>query len=104
MLSPSTYGHLMASTGGGLSGPRTDSADELSSAVGAGCCCQNAALLLYQGQGTNFSFTGHTAVHWAAAKGQVQALRWLLTHGAVVDAVNHAGSTPLHSAAGNGQV
>jgi hypothetical protein len=72
--------------------------------VGASCCGQNAALLQYQGQGTNFSFTGHTAVHWAAAKGQLEALRWLLTHGASADAVNHAGSTPLHSAAGNGQV
>lgn len=26
---------------------------------------------MYRGQGTNFSFTGHTALHWAAAKGQV---------------------------------
>jgi hypothetical protein len=69
-----------------------------------GAAGQNAALLQYQGQGTNFSFTGHTAAHWAAAKGHVEVIRWLLAAGAAADAVNHAGSTPLHSAAGNGQV
>ena len=34
----------------------------------------NFALIQYQGQGTNFSFTGHTALHWAAAKGRVRAV------------------------------
>ncbi|KXZ47821.1 hypothetical protein GPECTOR_32g433 [Gonium pectorale] len=38
----------------------------------------NPRLLGYQGQGTNFAFTSHTALHWAAAKGHTAAARWLL--------------------------
>jgi hypothetical protein len=34
----------------------------------------NERLLNYQGQGTNYSFTGHTALHWAASKNQVSSL------------------------------
>jgi hypothetical protein len=64
----------------------------------------NALLLGYRGQGTSYGFCGHTALHWAAAKGHVEAVRWLLRCGADVDARNFAGSTPLHTAVGNEQV
>ncbi|KAK3281271.1 hypothetical protein CYMTET_10925 [Cymbomonas tetramitiformis] len=63
----------------------------------------NPALLIYRGQGTNFGFTGHTALHWAAAKGHTEATRWLIGCGVPANAPNFAGSTPLHAAAGNGQ-
>ena len=59
--------------------------------------------LLYKGSGTNYSFTGNTAVHWCAAKGHTEALRWLLMEGGDANAPNNAGSTPIHSAAVNGQ-
>ena len=59
--------------------------------------------LRYRGTRTNFSFTGNTAVHWCAAKGHCEALRWLLTEGGDPNAPNNAGSTPVHSAAVNGQ-
>ncbi|KAK9811860.1 hypothetical protein WJX72_011307 [[Myrmecia] bisecta] len=61
-------------------------------------------LLAYQGQGTNYSFTGHTALHWAAAKGHLAAIKWLLLKGANPNAQNHAGATPLHAAVSNSQV
>lgn len=61
-------------------------------------------LLHAQGQGTSYSFTGHAALHWAAAKGQAQCLRWLLGRGAAVDQANAAGGTALHAAVANAQV
>lgn len=54
-----------------------------------------------QGEGTNFSFTGHTALHWAAAKGHAAAVRWLLAAGASPRATNKGAATPLHAAAAN---
>ncbi len=54
-----------------------------------------------QGQGTNFSFTSNTALHWVAAKGHTRALRWLLAAGADPHARNAAESNPLHTAASN---
>ncbi|KAG2484955.1 hypothetical protein HYH03_016253 [Edaphochlamys debaryana] len=62
----------------------------------------NPRLLGYQGQGTNYAFTAHSALHWAAAKGQTVAARWLLERGADPDLVNAAGATPLHAAASQG--
>ncbi|GLC33342.1 hypothetical protein PLESTB_000343900 [Pleodorina starrii] len=59
----------------------------------------NPRLLGYQGQGTNFAFTLHTALHWAVAKGHAAAARWLLQQGADPDLPNAAGATPLHAAA-----
>jgi hypothetical protein len=47
---------------------------------------------------------GHTALHWAAAKGQLAAAVWLLGAGADADALNASDSTPLHSAVSNAQV
>ena len=34
----------------------------------------NAHLLRYRGEGTSFGFTGHSALHWAAAKGRFKVL------------------------------
>ena len=43
---------------------------------------------------------GNTALHWAAAQGQKYAVEWLLQQkGVDVNARNHGGGTPLHSAA-----
>jgi len=63
----------------------------------------NSSLLNYQGQGTSYSFTGHAALHWAAAKGHVGCVRWLLGQGANVGQANAAGATPLHAALANAQ-
>lgn len=63
----------------------------------------NPNLITYQGQGTSFSFTAHSALHWAAAKGHVGAVRWLLQQGADAGARNNAGATPLHAALSNNQ-
>ncbi|GLI65651.1 hypothetical protein VaNZ11_009251 [Volvox africanus] len=59
----------------------------------------NPRLLGYQGQGTNFAFTMHSALHWAVAKGHTAVARWLLQQGADPDMPNAAGATPLHAAA-----
>ena len=65
---------------------------------------RNPKLLHYRGEGTNFSFTGHTALHWCAAKAHAEPLLVLLEEGADPNAPNNAGSTPLHAASANGSV
>ena len=60
-------------------------------------------LLYYWGAGTNFGFSGHSALHWTAAKGHAEALQALLRAGASPDMPNHGGGRPLHAAAANGQ-
>lgn len=61
--------------------------------------------MLPQGEGTNYSFTAHTALHWAAAKGHAALTRWLLAAGASASLpVNAGGGTPLHAAADNQQM
>jgi tetratricopeptide (TPR) repeat protein len=62
------------------------------------------SLLYYWGTGTNFGFTGHSALHWAAAKGHAPVLRVLLQAGAHPDVPNNGGARALHAAAANGQV
>ena len=48
---------------------------------------------------------GNTALHWAAANGQTYAVEWLLKQpGVDIDAANHGGGTPLHSAAAHTRV
>ncbi|GAX75696.1 hypothetical protein CEUSTIGMA_g3139.t1 [Chlamydomonas eustigma] len=65
---------------------------------------RDPVLLSYKGEGTNYSFTAHTALHWTAAKGHAAATRWLLSVGAEVGALNASGSSPLHAAADNKQL
>ena len=59
----------------------------------------DAALLGKAGRGI-----GHTALHWAAAAGHLACSTWLLEQGTPVDVRNAGESTPLHSAAGSGQL
>ena len=48
------------------------------------------------------SSSGHSALHWAAAGGHLEVATWLLSlEGTDIHAVNHGGSTALHSAAAN---
>lgn len=47
---------------------------------------------------------GRTALHQAAANGNVQVIRTLIAHGAQVNAKNSSGETPLHLAARFGHV
>lgn len=70
----------------------------------AAALARNPRLLQYAGEGTSLGFTGHSALHWAAAKGRCEAVRWLLRQGANPDAVNKAGSTAVHAAAQNNQL
>lgn len=46
---------------------------------------------------------GATPVHFAAARGHVHILRWLLTHGGGIEQ-DDLGGTPLHDAAEQGQM
>ena len=59
---------------------------------------EGAPIVKYKARGI-----GHTALHWAAARGDQQIMEWLLSLGADIDARNTSEATPLHTAAGNGQ-
>eukprot|EP01065_Artemidia_motanka_P029409 TRINITY_DN35524_c0_g1_i1.p1 TRINITY_DN35524_c0_g1~~TRINITY_DN35524_c0_g1_i1.p1 ORF type:complete len:468 (+),score=126.29 TRINITY_DN35524_c0_g1_i1:74-1477(+) len=61
-------------------------------------------LINYRGLGTSYGFIGSTTLHWAAARGHLAMMRWLLAEGADASAQNFGGSTPLHSACSNGQM
>ena len=60
---------------------------------------QNPGLLLWRGPGV-----GHTALHWAAAKGHTTMVEWLAAAGTPADLLNSEGSTALHAAAANGEL
>ena len=60
-------------------------------------------LLAYNGKGTSLGFIGHSALHWAAAKGHEALARWLISQGASLEQRNNADSTALHTAAQNGK-
>ena len=65
----------------------------------------NPRLLHWKGEGTNYAFTGHTCLHWAAARGHSQIVRWLIELAkADPKAMNASGSLPIHSACDNLQM
>lgn len=61
-------------------------------------------LLSYRGEGTSLGMIGHSALHWAAAKGHAPLASWLIGARADVELRNNAASTPLHTAAANGKM
>lgn len=50
------------------------------------------------------SANGRRALNWAALNNRADAIRWLLAHGATIEAVNLTGYTALHHAAEAGAV
>src|SRR4051812_46593973 len=50
------------------------------------------------------SSNGRRALNWAAINNRVDAIRFLLAHGAPIEATNHTGFTALHHAAEAGSV
>jgi hypothetical protein len=61
-------------------------------------------LIWYRGQTTSAGFVGHSALHWAAAKGHVECLLALIAAGADIHAKNRGGTTVLHTAAMNDSI
>lgn len=61
-----------------------------------------ADLLLAHGADVNAEERGITALHGAAEFGSLPMVRWLIEHGAQVDAWTPLGGTPLHRAAWGG--
>ena len=57
---------------------------------------------LYRHDQTGWDFTGAPPVHFAAYYGHTQAVLFLLTKGAAIDAKDAAGTTALHAAAWTG--
>jgi hypothetical protein len=53
---------------------------------------------------TRRSANGRRALNWAAIGNQAPAIRFLVAHGATIDAANLTGFTPLHHAAETGGV
>jgi ankyrin repeat protein len=53
---------------------------------------------------TRTARNGRRALNWAAINNRVDAIRWLLAHGAPIEAVNLTGFTALHHAAEYGSV
>lgn len=47
---------------------------------------------------------GHSALHWAAASGNLAVVQWLLDAGASANARNSGESTPVHTAASGGHL
>ena len=65
---------------------------------------QEPMLLYYRGKGISYGFVGHSALHWAAAKGHVAIVRWLIGECQVNPNVrNNGDGTPLHAAGMGGQ-
>ena len=65
---------------------------------------KNPNLLRYREEGANFSFTGHSALHWCVAQAHPESTKLLIEEGADSNTPNIAGRTPLHSPAANGNV
>ena len=59
---------------------------------------EGGGILHYKARGI-----GHSALHWAAARGEIAIMRWLLSIHADVNARNASDGTPLHTAAAQGQ-
>jgi hypothetical protein len=65
---------------------------------------QEPCLLYYRGKGISYGFVGHSALHWAAAKGHVAVVKWLIEEQRVNPNVrNNGDGTPLHAAGMGGQ-
>jgi hypothetical protein len=65
---------------------------------------QEPCLLYYRGKGISYGFVGHCALHWAAAKGHVAVVKWLIEEQKVNPNVrNNGDGTPLHAAGMGGQ-
>lgn len=65
---------------------------------------QEPCLLYYRGKGISYGFVGHSALHWAAAKGHVAVVKWLIEEQKVNPNVrNNGDGTPLHAAGMGGQ-
>ena len=71
-------------TEGGGSGKDTSSLPLLViyGAILTACLRSSAgSILVSQGKGTKYAFTGHTALHWASAKNHLDCVEWLLAEG-----------------------
>jgi ankyrin repeat protein len=79
---------------------------ELDVLLGSGESCDNVnwkvSDSLYRHDQTGWDFTGAPPVHFAAYYGHTQAVLFLLTKGAAIDAKDAAGTTALHAAAWTG--
>lgn len=63
-----------------------------------------ASLLLECGYGAHYANENdETALHFAAASGNVELIKLLIRWGAKVDSKNYFGMTPFYYAVGNGQ-
>jgi tetratricopeptide (TPR) repeat protein len=62
---------------------------------------KSSSLIHATGEGTSYGFVGSTALHWAAANGDLPMMKQLFEWGASPNAQNKGGSTPLHSACSN---
>ena len=65
---------------------------------------ENDNLLYANGEGTNYGFSGNTAMHWAAYNDKAECVRWLYGHGMDPNVTNKGDGTPAHSAAGAGRL
>lgn len=65
---------------------------------------ENEDVLYANGEGTNYGFSGNTALHWAAYNARVDCVRWLCAQGMDPDVTNKGESTAAHSAAGAGRL
>jgi len=77
-----------------------DAAKEGNIGLMRGMLGQTPTLLYHRSAGV-----GHTALHWACARGESAVVDWLLFEvDADANALNAEGATPLHAAASNGQM
>ncbi|WP_031526414.1 ankyrin repeat domain-containing protein [Dyadobacter crusticola] len=80
--------------------------DPVVMAINSGAPQQTIEFLLAQPGNTVDKLThdGRTYLHWAANRGNVEIMEYLVSKGAKADVIDSHGSTPLNFAAGGGQV
>ena len=98
----------------GRKGPEWDaeweSREDLAEVAGSGNLVGVTAMLYWHSESEKkefiekMDFRGNNALHYSCKAGHSEVVKYLLAHGASVEARNRKGETALHQACGNGHI